>query len=472
MKKRGKVVSFIEDLKNGATDPYAYVERALEEASRKDPVLNIFITMKSEVPDKLVNGKLAGVPIAVKDNIVTKGLRTTCASRILENFVPQYSATIVKILEREGAVIIGKTNMDEFAMGALGTTSAFGPTLNPINTKLSPGGSSSGSAAAVASGVVDVALGSDTGGSIRLPAAWTGIFGLKPTYGAVSRFGLISYADSMDQIGPMSSNASDLAYLFSIISSFDPLDPTSSHNPWGNRIEEIASKEPDFDLLRKLKLKIPRELLNHPQAEEYVIEEFWGKISTLEKEGAQVEEISEPILLKVPQVYYVIAFSEASSNLARFDGVRYGSRIAELEDNDWDSYYMMNRSLFGWEVKRRIMLGAFILSKGYYEMYYSLALKARAVIKRKIESHLKDGSLIATPGSLISPLPINYDATDLSKLNAIDAPLMIANLGGFPAVTVPTGSVSGTPTSMQFVGPSWSEDKLLSLAKVMEEMFT
>lgn len=468
--KKGRIINFLEDLRNGAVDPFSYVEKALQEAARKDPIFNIFITLKGDIPEKIGNGKLAGVPIAIKDNIVTKGLRTTCASKILENFVPQYSATVVKILEREGSIIIGKTNMDEFAMGALGTTSAFGPTLNPIDTKLSPGGSSSGSAAAIASGVVDVALGSDTGGSIRLPSAWTGIFGLKPTYGAISRFGLISYADSMDQIGPMASNASDLAYLFSLISSFDPLDPTSSPNPWGKKIEEVAMGEPNFSFLNGLKLKIPKELLEHPQAEEIMIKDFWRVISYLEKDGAKVEEVSEPVLLKVPQVYYVIAFSEASSNLARYDGVRYGSRISPIEENDWDSFYMENRSLFGWEVKRRIMLGSFILSKGYYEMYYSLALKARALIARKVEQFLKDGSLIATPGSLISPLPIDYDATDLSKLNAIDAPLMIANLAGLPAITIPTGTLAGKPTSLQLIGPRWSEDRLLSLAKIIEEM--
>jgi len=467
---RGRVVSFIEEVRAGSSDPYKYIERSLEKIAHEDPRLNIFITINGDVPEKLKPGKLSGVPVAVKDNIVTKGLRTTCGSRVLENFIPQYSATVIKLIEGEGGFVVGKTNMDEFAMGALGTTSAFGPTLNPIDTSLSPGGSSSGSAAAVAAGVVDVALGSDTGGSIRLPAAWTGIYGLKPTYGSVSRFGLISYADSMDQIGPMASNASDLAYLFSVISAYDPLDPTSSQNPWGGKIERIAFEEPDFDVLKGIKIKIPRELTEHPQSDNSLVKEFWRTVSKLSDEGALIEEVSEPLLLKVPQIYYIIAFSEASSNLARFDGVRYGTRVADPEDIDWDAYYMENRSLFGWEVKRRIMLGAFILSKGYYEMYYSLALKARAAVKQKVESLLKENSLIATPGSLVPPLPINYDATDLSKLNAIDAPLMVANLAGLPAVTIPTGTASGKPASLQLIGPRWSDDRLLVMAKVLEEM--
>jgi aspartyl-tRNA(Asn)/glutamyl-tRNA(Gln) amidotransferase subunit A len=469
---KSRVLSFVEDLRRGAADQYKYVEKALEEAAKKDPKFNIFITLKGEIPENLaLSGKLAGVPVAIKDNIVTKDLRTTCASRILENFVPKYSATVVKILEKEGAVIIGKTNMDEFAMGALGTTSAFGPTLNPLDVKLSPGGSSSGSAAAVSSGIVDIALGSDTGGSVRLPAAWTGVFGLKPTYGAVSRFGLISYADSMDQIGPIASTASDLAYLYSIISSFDPLDPTSSGNPWGNKIERIAREEPDYDILRSIKLKVPKELVEHPQADDSIVKEFSRALSKLESEGAEISEISEPSLLKVPQVYYIIAFSEASSNLARFDGVRYGSRVIMPEEVDWDTYYMENRALFGWEVKRRIMLGAFILSKGYYEMYYSMALKARGMIKSKVEQMLSGGGIILTPGSPIPPLPIDYDATDLSRLNAVDAPLMLANLTGLPAITIPVGKRGSIPISIQLIGSPWSEDILLSIAKVTEEIF-
>ncbi|MEM0020637.1 MAG: amidase family protein [Fervidicoccaceae archaeon] len=469
---RGKVVDFVDAVRRGDADPHKYVEKSLEEIARKDPLFNMFITIRSEIPEKInLKGRLPGVPIAVKDNIVTRGLRTTCASRILENFIPQYSATVVKLLEKEGAIIIGKTNMDEFAMGALGTTSAFGPTLNPLDPDLSPGGSSSGSAAAVASGVVDIALGSDTGGSIRLPAAWTGIFGLKPTYGAVSRFGLISYADSMDQIGPMSSSASDLALLFSIISSYDSMDPTSSQNPWGNSLEKISLSPPNFDHLHGLNIVVPRELAEHPEADENIVSNFWKGIKKLEGEGAQIIEISEPLFLKVPQIYYVIAFSEASSNLARFDGVRYGSRVVPPDDLDWDSYYMENRSMFGWEVKRRIVLGSFILSKGYYDMYYSQALKARGMIKRKVEELLGKGRVIATPGSPIRPLPIDYDATDLSKLNSIDAPLMIANLAGLPAITVPMGTAFNSPLSIQLIGPPWSDDRLIELAKVMEEIF-
>ncbi len=467
-----RVIDIVEDIKNGG-DPYKPVEESLEKIKKLDPKYNIFITIIGDIPERIEErkGKLPGIPIAIKDNIVIKNIRTTCASRVLENFIPGYTATVVKKIEKEVALIIGKTNMDEFAMGALGTTSAFGPTLNPLDPRLSPGGSSSGSAVAVASGIVPLALGSDTGGSIRLPAAWTGVYGLKPSYGTVSRYGLVSYADSLEQIGPFATNASDLAYFHSIITGYDDRDPTSQYYQTPPEMyEKIAWKEPDPSILKNLKIAVIKEFLEHPMADENVIKIFWINIKKIESEGAEINEVSEPLLLKTPQVYYIIAFSEASSNLARYDGVRYGSRAVPIEDIDWDTAYMVNRSLFGWEVKRRIMLGSFILSKGYYDMYFSRALKARNKIKKTIDKILKENSVIASPGTPITPLPIEYDATDLSKLNAVDAPLMIANLTGYPALTMPFGKLGSSKNTLQFTGPMWSDDFLLLMAKALEEV--
>lgn len=458
-------------IKEGTLDPEKPFEDAVEQAIKNDPKYNIFITLTSN-EDKSIfkKGKLSGIPIAVKDNISTKGIRTTCASKILEDYVPGYSATVVERIEAEGGIIFGKTNMDEFAMGALGTTSAFGPTLNNLNIELSPGGSSSGSAVAVSSGTVKLALGSDTGGSIRLPAAWTGIYGFKPTYGFVSRYGLISYADSMDQIGPLATNISDLILLFSIISGSDERDPTSQF-PGINKEKmlKLAYSEADVDILKKLKLIVIKNLIEHPQADEGLINEFWKDLKMLESYGASIELIDEPLILKIPQIYYIIAFSEASSNLARFDGLRYGKRISNVEKNDYDSFYMENRTLFGWEVKRRILLGTFILSKGYYETYYVKALKARTYLRKRIDRILNEETkFIVTPGSLIRPLPLKYDARDLSKLNAVDAPLMLANLIGSPAIVIPTGFSQSSPKSLQLIGRVWSDYTLLSIAKAIE----
>ncbi len=451
-------------------DPYRMIEESLEKIRKYDPKYNMFLAIVGEEPERLSVGVLKGVPVGIKDNIVVKGLRTTCGSRILENFIPQYNAGVIEKIVGEGGFIIGKTNMDEFAMGALGTTSAFGPTLNPLNPRLSPGGSSSGSAAAVACGCVPLALGSDTGGSIRLPAAWSAIYGLKPTYGSVSRYGLVSYADSLEQIGPMADHSSDLALLYSVIMGYDFRDPTSQKAGLPpERIRDIAFNPGDPGLLKGLKIAIVRELVEHPMADDEVIKVFWNNVSVLESEGALIKVVSEPLFTKAPQVYYVIAFAEASSNLARYDGVRYGLRISPLENKSWNAVYKENRSAFGWEVKRRILLGSYILSKGYYDMYYIRALKARRKITDVLNRILSQSHFVLTPGTPVKPLPIDYDATDLSKLNAIDAPLMLANLTGTPAITLPFKR--RTPEStLHFIGARWSDDFLLALARALDEI--
>ena len=453
------------------TDRVKFIEKSIEKTIKLDPEYNIFLAINTELTTQKHIGRLNGVPIAVKDNIVVKGLRTTCGSRMLENYIPQYNATVIKRILNEGGFIIGKTNMDEFAMGALGTNSAYGPTRNPLNPRLSPGGSSSGSAAAVASGIVPAALGSDTGGSIRLPAAWTATYGLKPTYGSVSRYGLVSYADSLEQIGVIAGTSVDLAYMYSVILGYDEHDPTSQ--PIGVPSEvyyKIAIEENNTNYIKGIKLAIIKEFLEHPLVSEESIKIFWKNISKLEDEGAIINEYSEPLFLLAPQVYYIIAFAEASSNLARYDGVRYGARASPFTGVDYDAVYMENRSLFGWEVKRRVLLGAFILSKGYYDMYYSRALKARSKIKHNVDKVLSKNDFIITPGTPIKPLPIDYDATDLSKLNAIDAPLVLANLTGYPALTMPFLRKKEPLSTLQFLGPKWSDDLLLRIARSLDNI--
>lgn len=463
-----RVVDFISEVRKGNLDNKKLLDEFRKRVIHVDEKYNIFITLVD--PESIEathrDGLLSGVPIAIKDNIITKGIRTTCASQILENYVPSYDATVVEKIKMQGGVIVGKANMDEFAMGALGTTSFFGPTKNPLNPSLSPGGSSSGSAAAVASGVVPLSLGSDTGGSIRLPAAWTGIYGLKPTYGLISRFGLVSYSDSLDQIGPMARSIFDLELLFGVILGRDTKDPVTYEKHIPNDVFIKKSFEnPRFNVLKNLKVALIREPLIHEDADKKIIERFMNYVSLIEKEGAIVDEVSLPLLNKAPQIYYVIAFSDASSNLARFTGLLYGKRIIDVEDVNWDDFYMKNRGQFGWEVKRRILLGSFILSAGYYEMYYDRALRARAKLTFEINSILNKYDVILTPGSNISVLPLNYDASDLSKLNAIDSLLVIANLTGLPAITIPLEINSTTPVSFQFISKKWSEDILFEIGK-------
>lgn len=461
-----RAVDFLLGIRRGETDELKLIDGFREKVITEDEKYNIFITL-AEPDDRFPRNKfLSGVPIAIKDNIVTKNLRTTCASQVLEDFVPSYDATVIKRIKNEGGVIVGKTNMDEFAMGALGTTSFFGPTRNPLNPVLSPGGSSSGSAASVASGLVPMALGSDTGGSIRLPAAWTGIYGLKPTYGLVSRYGLISYSDSLDQIGPMAGSIFDLELLFGVIMGWDERDPTTydKHVPREVFIKK-AFKNPDPDVMKNLKIALLKEPLTHNDADPKVVERFMNYISELESNGAVVKEVSIPLVNKAPQIYYVIAFSDASSNLARFSGLLYGKRVVDVIDIDWDEYYMKNRKLFGWEVKRRILLGSFILSAGYYEMYYDRALRARAKLYEEINRILSKYDVIATPGSNIPPLPLDFDASDLSRLNAIDSSLVIANLTGLPAMVIPLEKNMYAPISIQLISQKWSEDILFEIGK-------
>ena len=396
---------------------------------------------------------LAGVPLAVKDNICVRGIPTTCASKILSNFVPACDATVVEKLRRRGAVILGKTNLDEFAMGSTTATGVFGPTLNPWDPTRTPGGSSGGSAAAVASGLCAGALGSDTGGSIRMPASFCGITGLKPTYGAVSRFGLVAFASSLDQIGPMAPSARDAAVLFEAIRGHDPRDSTSA-----------TAGQPPLSLdgldLRGVRIGVPDEFFGEGLDHEVERSVSFG-ISTLENLGAQVKRISLPMVRYGVAVYYIVATAEASSNLARYDGVRYGKRAEEVGDL-LDLYLKTRTQGFGDEVKRRIMLGTYVLSAGYREAYYRKASQVRALMARDFARAFGECDLIAGPATPVTAFGLSEMAGDPLSLYLLDIYTIPANLTGLPALCFPCGfGREGLPIGMQLMSPAFREDLLL-----------
>ncbi|WP_059104499.1 Asp-tRNA(Asn)/Glu-tRNA(Gln) amidotransferase subunit GatA [Shouchella shacheensis] len=406
-------------------------------------------------------GLLFGVPIGVKDNIVTKGLRTTCASRILENFNPIYDATVVEKLREAEAITIGKINMDEFAMGSSNENSAFATTTNPWNTDHVPGGSSGGSAAAVAAGEVPFSLGSDTGGSIREPAAYCGVVGMKPTYGRVSRFGLVAFASSLDQIGPLTRTVEDNAYLLQAISGFDPMDSTSANLPL-----------PDFEAglkgdVKGLKIGVPSEYIGEgvdPDVKQSVLD----ALKVLEAEGAEWEEISLPHSKYALAAYYLISSSEASSNLSRFDGVRYGYR-ADQADNLIDMYKQTRSQGFGDEVKRRIMLGTFSLSSGYYDAYYKKAQQVRTLIKKDFDDAFATYDVIIGPTTPTPAFKIGDNIDDPMTMYANDILTIPINLAGVPAISVPCGFKNGLPLGLQIIGENFDEATVYRVANVYEK---
>ena len=432
----------------------AFIEVFRDEALERARELDIILEEKKNLP------LLFGIPIAIKDNINVKGHSTTCASRILLGYKSLYHATVVERLLNEGAVIIGKTNMDEFAMGATGEYSYFGPTRNPHNPEFSPGGSSSGSAAAVAAFEAVASLGSDTGGSIRLPAAYCGVVGLKPTYGRVSRYGLVAFASSLDQIGPIAKSVEDTARLFVTISGYDPMDSTSM-NLEVPTIEELLSSE---DV--KFTLGIP-DVLDEANIEESVGKKFDEVLRFFESEGLKIKRVSLPHIKYSVEVYHLIVTSEASSNLARYDGVRYGFR----EDADTlENMYIKTRSQgFGPEVKRRIMLGTFALSHGYYDAYYLRALRVRRLIKNDFLQAFKDVDIVILPVSPFPPPRIG-ETTDPVSLYFLDIFTSPANLTGFPAISLPSGRIEfNLPTGFQLIAPSFREDLLFKIATFYEK---
>lgn len=414
------------------------------------------------IADGTYTGPLAGVPIAIKDNICVQGKPATCASRILENFVPQYQAEVIDRLEKAGMVIIGKTNMDEFAMGSTTETSAYGITRNPWNTEHVPGGSSGGSCAAVAAGEAYLALGSDTGGSIRQPSSFCGVTGLKPTYGTVSRYGLIAYASSLDQIGPIGKDVADCAALLEIIAGHDPKDSTS-----------VDRKDLDFssDITQKIagmKFGVPKEYLAEGLSPD-VKEAFMDTLKVLTQMGAIVEFFSVKTMEYMIPAYYIIASAEASSNLERFDGVKYGYRANEY-DGLHDMYKRTRTEGFGEEVKRRIMLGSFVLSSGYYDAYYLKALRTKALIKKEFDQAFEKYDVLLAPAAPYTAPRIGESLKDPMAMYLGDIYTVAVNLCGLPGITVPCGKDStGLPIGIQMIGDCFMENKILRAAYAYEK---
>ena len=449
-------------------------KEALGQIKKLDGSLKCFVTVeedsvlkKAEEVQKKIDagelaGPLAGVPAAIKDNMCTEGVRTTCSSRMLENFVPTYTAEAVKNLEQAGVVVIGKTNMDEFAMGSTTETSYFGPTRNPWAPEHVPGGSSGGSCAAVAAEECSFALGSDTGGSIRQPSSFCGVTGLKPTYGTVSRYGLIAYGSSLDQIGPVGKDAADCAAVLEAIASHDPKDSTSM-------------KRDSYDFLsaldegvRGLRIGIPRDYFGDGLDEE-VKSHILEAAKVLESKGAVLEEFDLSLVEYAIPAYYVIASAEASSNLARFDGVKYGYRTPEYEG--LHNMYKKSRSEgFGAEVKRRIMLGSFVLSSGYYDAYYLKALKTKALIRQAFDRAFEKYDVILGPAAPGTAPKLGESLSDPLKMYLGDIYTVSVNLAGLPGITVPCGTDGkGLPIGMQLIGDCFQERKILRAAHAYEQ---
>lgn len=449
------------------------VDESFKRISEVEGKVQAFLTLDEEnarnkakqLDEKLAGGDstgiLFGMPIGIKDNIVTKGVRTTCASKILENFDPIYDATVMQKLHNAETVMIGKLNMDEFAMGGSTETSHYQRTFNPWNLDYVPGGSSGGSAAAVAAGEVPFTLGSDTGGSIRQPAAYCGVVGLKPTYGRVSRFGLVAFASSLDQIGPITRNVEDNAYLLQAISGVDPYDSTSANLPVPNYVEQLTGD------VKGLRIAVPKEYLGEG-VQESVRNAILEALKVLEKLGATWEEVSLPHSKYGVATYYLLASSEASSNLARFDGIRYGYR-AQGAENLIDLYKKTRSEGFGDEVKRRIMLGTFALSSGYYDAYYKKAQQVRTLIKQDFDKVFEKYDVIVGPTAPTPAFKIGAQIDDPLTMYANDLLTIPVNLAGVPGISVPCGFDNGLPMGLQIIGKHFDEATVYRVAHAFEQ---
>ncbi|OGW65427.1 MAG: aspartyl/glutamyl-tRNA amidotransferase subunit A [Nitrospirae bacterium RIFCSPLOWO2_02_FULL_62_14] len=406
---------------------------------------------------------LMGMPVAIKDNICTEHVLTTCASRILGNFVPPYDATVIARLRGQGYLLLGKTNLDEFAMGSSTENSAFGPSRNPWNVGHVPGGSSGGSAAAVAADECVAALGSDPGGSIRQPAALCGVVGLKPTYGRVSRFGLVAFASSLDQIGPITKDVTDAAIMLNVIAGHDPLDSTSANLPVPDYTRALKKKD-----LKKLKVGVPREFFAEGLDPE-VGQAVQAAIDELKNLGGEITEISLPTTDYAVAIYYLIATAEASSNLARYDGVKYGLRTKQAKDL-LDMYVKTRQEGFGPEVKRRIMLGTYALSAGYYDAYYGKAQAARTMTKQDFDAAFKGVDLIVTPVTPTPAFKLGEKSEDPLQMYLSDIFTISVNLAGVPAISIPCGfSKAGLPIGLQIIGRPFEEETILRAAHAYEQ---
>ncbi|GGN17105.1 Asp-tRNA(Asn)/Glu-tRNA(Gln) amidotransferase subunit GatA [Halarchaeum nitratireducens] len=419
---------------------------------------NAFVT-RVEI-EGAAEGPLSGATVAVKDNISTEGVRTTCGSEMLADYVPPYDATVVSRLTDAGATIVGKTNMDEFGMGTTTETSAFGATANPVDEERVPGGSSGGSAAAVAAGEADYALGSDTGGSVRCPAAFCGVVGIKPTYGLVSRYGLVAYANSLEQIGPLAPTVEGAAELLDVIAGPDEHDATT-HNA-GASSDYAAAATGDVD---GLTIGVPTELVEG--ADDEVRRVFEGALDAYRDAGAEVEDVSLPSVEYGVAAYYVIAMSEASSNLARFDGVRYGES-GGFEGNWNESFAETRAENLGDEVKRRILLGTYALSAGYHDKYYEQAQEARAWVRQDFGEAFADVDVLATPTMPVLPPKLGESVDDPLQMYLMDANTVPVNLANLPAISVPAGeSDEGLPVGLQLVGPKFGEETIIDAAALL-----
>ncbi len=461
-------------IKSGELTVKEAVEAAFSQIESVESEVHSFVTLDKEgalkraeevqklIDDGSLSGPLAGVPVAIKDNMCTEGMLTTCSSKILENFNPTFTAEAVKNLEEAGAVIIGKTNMDEFAMGSTTETSYYGVTKNPWNLNHVPGGSSGGSCAAVAAQECAYALGSDTGGSIRQPSSFCGVVGIKPTYGTVSRYGLIAYGSSLDQIGPVAKDVTDCATILEAIASYDPKDSTSvkreSYDFTSALVEDVEG----------LKIGIPKDYFGEGLDPE-VKDQIMDAVKVLEEKGAIVESFDLSLVEYAIPAYYVIASAEASSNLSRFDGVKYGYRTPEYEG--LHNMYKKTRSEgFGPEVKRRIMLGSFVLSSGYYDAYYLKALRTKALIKEAFDKAFAKYDMIIAPAAPTTAPELGKSLSDPIKMYLGDIYTIAVNLAGLPGISLPVGKDSkGLPIGMQFIGNCFEENKIIRAAYTLEQ---
>jgi aspartyl-tRNA(Asn)/glutamyl-tRNA(Gln) amidotransferase subunit A len=445
-----------------------YIHQVLERIEKVESKVNAFITINKDaveqaraldkkIRDGVPAGPLAGVAVGIKDNISTKGIRTTCASKMLDNYIPPYDATVVRKLHDADAIVVGKVNLDEFAMGSTTEFSRHGPTRNPWDISRVSGGSSGGSAASVAALECAVSLGSDTGGSVRCPASFCSVVGLKPTYGLVSRFGLVSYANSLEQVGPVGRTVADVAAVMNAIAGFDEHDHTTA----AGRPFYAPKKH------RALRVGLVREFIEG--ADEQVSKIIRGAIEMLEGQGCTCEETSLPSVKYALASYYTIAMAEASSNLARYDNMRYGFD-ASPEGYEWNSYFSHSRARFGEEVKRRIITGSYVLSSGYYGKYYLKAQQVRSIIRKDLKSLFRKYDVLAGPTMPILPFKIGEKIDDPLKMYLVDVDTVVANLAGIPAISVPAGFAGNLPVGLQLMADEYCEQTLFDAATMFESV--